>query len=566
MAKNALATDDFSINIVSDFLQSVVIVDDGADFAPALHRAPPATAEPEPQSAGKRTRFPKPRLKRPPKGETVSQNVLDAKRVVDGFAERGIVCSILRPEKGEDTSDRTQRVARRADILVLDWNFYGDNGETARQLLRGVLGDDARDNRRRLVAIYTAERDLDAIVRRVREELRSRNTGTIRVSGPYALDTGVARVVVLAKPESVVAKSAGSARKQVVAYENLPDVLIEQFSTFMYGLVSNVALKSIAALRSNTHPLLKRLARDLDAGYLWHRAVQMYPQDAEEHLVDLVSAELRAILDDCDVRQAAGLPAIRQWLEKLGETDFCARFGETQARSIDDVMMLLELGTASKTAEVAKVVQKFPKMRADKAHRKTDQIEAFAPTKAAAIHSNEAFAVLASHRTQYTKPQPHLTLGTIISSGTGKKRRYWLCLQPVCDTVRLPGAVRFPFLELHRADTGGFQFVLRASNRANVRLRIEVTPQNLTMLEFRPSTGNDCVISETRSGGFFFSRGKRRYRWEAELKREHAQQFAEKLGREFSRIGLVESEWLRLWGREPVPQSPREVLAQPAGE
>jgi Response receiver domain len=558
MTTKARVANDLAVEIVSDFLQSVVIVDDGADYNPSAYRGVAELGAPEAHEVIKSTRFPKPRLKAPVRVKTGNANVLDAKRVVDAFAERGIVCSILRPAEDEDPSGRTQKVTRRADILVLDWNFYRDNGEIARRLLRDVLGDDVRDNRRRLIAIYTAEPDLDDILRRVREVLLLPKGRMVRSGGPYTLDAGIARVVVLAKPESRIPIEKRRVRKQIVAYDDLAGVLIDQFSTFMYGLVSNVALKSVAALRSNTHQLLKKLGPELDAGYLWHRAVQMYPKDAEQQLVDLVSAELRAILDDCDVREAASSRAIRQWLEKLREPDFGKRFGEPQQRSIDDVMELLEFGSAAKSTHTEKVLLKFPKMKAKTAHRNRDEIAAFAASKVAAARSNEAFAVLASHRTQYSKPEPHLTLGTIISAGTGKKRRYWLCLQPVCDTVRLINALRFPFLELHAADSGGFQFVLQSRGRTTVRLRIEVTPQNLTMLEFHPTSGKDCVVADVRNRGFFFSRGKRRYRWEAELKREHAQRFAEKLANEFSRIGLVESEWLRLWGREPVPPSVAE--------
>ncbi|HEV7570645.1 MAG TPA: response regulator receiver domain [Thermoanaerobaculia bacterium] len=561
MRKKARVADDLAVEIVSHFLESVVIVDDEADYSPVLHRV---AAEVK-QEIVTPSRFPKSRLKIPDRSAG-GGNILDAKRVVDSFAERGIVCAILRPAEGEDPSERTQQVARRADILVLDWNFHADNGDTARKLLRGVLGGDVSANRRRLIAIYTAERNLREIVNSIREVLLQTKSRSVRSRGHFALDSADARVVVLAKPESQV--QGPRARKQIVSYEDLADVLIHEFSAFMYGLVSNVALKSVAALRSNTHQLLKQLGPELDAGYLWHRAVQLYPQDAEQQLVDLVSAELRAILDDADVREAASSRAMRQWLEKRGKSDFSKPFGETQHRSIDDVMDLLEFGSGAKTPQTDRVVAKFPKMnaKAGKAHKKSDEIAAFADTKEKAARSNEAFAVLASHRTQYSKPQPHLTLGTIISSGAGKKRRYWLCLQPVCDAVRLSSARTFPFLELNNAEGGGFQFVLQGRGRTSVRLRIDVKPQNLTMLEFHPKAGKDCVVADVRSSEFFFSRGKRRYRWEAELKREHAQRFAERLANEFSRIGLVESEWLRLWGGEKKPESKGEKAAQALGE
>ncbi len=44
----------------------------------------------------------------------------------------------------------------------------------------------------------------------------------------------------------------------------------------------------------------------------------------------------------------------------------------------------------------------------------------------------------------------------------------------------------------------------------------------------------------------FIDTSKNAYKWVAQLKPKHAQQAVEQFARELSRVGLTESEWLRL--------------------
>ena len=90
------------------------------------------------------------------------------------FAEKGLVCSVLVPGKGEDSVPKTVAAARRSDIVVLDWRIHGDNGEITTALIRAILRDDGTGERRlRMLAIYTAEPALDEIVSQLKAELRS---------------------------------------------------------------------------------------------------------------------------------------------------------------------------------------------------------------------------------------------------------------------------------------------------------------------------------------------------------------------------------------------------------
>ncbi len=530
--------------IAGEFLQSVVLVDDEAEFA-SWHSAEDDAVDPNAMNP-RRSR--KPALKPP----GPHANRLDARLVADGFAEKGIVCAILQPRRDEEeeVTARTLTVARRADVLVLDWDFYGDNGRDALELLLAVLQHDKRDHRSRLIAIYTAAPSLRAIAAQVHDKLRSvygRRAATRK--GAFRVDTAVGRVVVYAKPDTGMRVTMRESRRRVVAYERLPEIIVREFAEWTQGLVSNTALKAVAAVRTNTHQLLRKLSPELDPGYLWHRALQSDPADAEEHLVSIIASEFRSILDDTDVRSAAGLPAIREWLGRRPLDDYAPRFDAPSHRSAADLLDLLEFGTAGDTEESKRLIQRFSSLRADKAHKKS--IAAFATSAPAALRANEEFAALTSLRTQYRRPLPRLALGTIISRGRGANRRYWVCLQPRCDSVRIHGGVPFPMLPLEPALDAAFQVLLPGNGRRrSIRLALKAKPRRLEMIQFSALSPTGCVTADVGNRGFTFVDSKRNvYRWEGELKFEPAQRVAEILAREFSRVGLTESEWLRLWSK-----------------
>ena len=139
-------------------------------------------------------------------------NRLDAKRLVDGFASRGIVCSIIQanlPPSGdegevdgaEDDGEqpvtdtiggvvtRAVRAAASADIVVLDWNLTGSETGEGRAALKiisslvehdrepsaevGDIFDGEKGLRTRLIAIYTGEPDLVEKIAQVKTLLQS---------------------------------------------------------------------------------------------------------------------------------------------------------------------------------------------------------------------------------------------------------------------------------------------------------------------------------------------------------------------------------------------------------
>jgi hypothetical protein len=560
--------------VAKDFLQTVVVVDDqatlGIEIPSAASDALPARIEavavaPDESSTRTRVRRARPELVTPdsvPERTLTPEQALDAKTLVDGFAEHGIVCGVIRPLAGDDAVERTVKAARRADIVVLDWELNADHGGTTLEIIRRLIQDeiDAKSMaqpRLRLIAVYSGALRLDQIASRIRTNIKKTTAGVrVRKDGAFALISGMARIVVFSKPTTRFS-SGGRVLKgysdRVINTADLPDVLINEFAALTAGLVPNVALASMAALRRNTHRVLAQLQAELDPAYLWHRATQVRPADAEEHLVQLVAGELHAVLEDERVGEWANIDAIEQWIQQDGRTDFQKAFDEKAERTPTDIKELLTKGAAVGLGEVNQQIRdKFRKMCSDKGAHSKD-IAGFAKNAAAATHANEKFATLMSLRTRYENPTPRLELGTVVSKGRGKRRSYWLCVQPRCDSVRLKGEIPFPMIPVLPVNKGDknekFEILLPSSVGHHLRFRISKKPGEIRAPTFavNPPEGDVVLATKTRSGFAFIATNRDRYYWEAELKAEHAQRIAQQIANEFSRVGLNESEWLRLW-------------------
>ena len=533
------------------FLQAVVVVDDQAALGVQLKPPMPPLAQVK-ETVGRKGKLVPPAVSGLASEE---HHELNAKEVVDQFAKLGLVCAVLKPEQGENPELPTVAAARRADIVILDWYLNGIAGDTALDLIDAILRSDAGAQdlgRLRLIVIYTGEAALYDIVEAVRGRISAHYPeAKTRKLDPFTLTRGPVRVSVLAKSGARIPSKNIKLSERRVATTELPHRVITEFSSMNAGIVPNVALESVAALRSNTHKLLARLHAGLDCAYLWHRMMQPFPADAEEHLIELVAEEVRAIFEDSPASTAANLEAITKWLKyHKVKSDYDADFGVTTHVTTADVDRLLTLGATDST-----VKSRFPSL---KKMPKGPAVKAFAASTVAGENANMEFAALTTLKTQYMKPPPQLTLGTLLARGAGKRRRHYVCMQPRCDSVRLTGKADFPLLPLV-AVSGSDDFNLivptyakGSSGRpsAYLRLKIDMRPTKLVMVPFPVTAGRDCVIAESQGRQFRFNATPgHHYKWVGQLKSQHAQRLAEELGTEFSRVGLTEAEWLRKWSR-----------------
>jgi len=139
-----------------------------------------------------------------------------------------------------------------------------------------------------------------------------------------------------------------------------------------------------------------------------------------------------------------------------------------------------------------------------------------------------------------------LELGVVVESP--EDGRWCLCVLPLCDSVRLQSVVRVPFLPYESAVEPPFDLVLETGIPPEPRrARLLTKPHDLIHAAFAPDATAASILAEQSEEGHQFEDSEgRSWRLVCRLKFAHAQRIAQHLGAEFSRVGVNESEWLRL--------------------
>lgn len=534
--------------IATDFLQTCVVVDDrGLDRVGTIEptRVTPSPGADEP-AADVQGEFPEAvRLDlADPVESTDKAHRLDAKGLIDAFAEKGLVCGVIDPDLSDDEDlviTRSFEAARSSDLLVLDWFILEQHGDISLEILDRVLEEAAGETRRRLrlIAIYTGEPGLDPIVERVAARLdKHYRDCDLNRTMPYTVTKGPVRVVVLAKPDARVADV-----DRRVEFADLPARLIGEFARFAQGIVRAVGLASLAALRRDTHRLLQVLHPDLDPGYLADRARLPRPADAEHQLLEIVVGEVRSILEDNEVTAIAELPALEAWAVEAVANGVVGKAVHNQGLTADQIILLLRDGLATE-ANVGAAKDAGVGLKGHPAGQKQAS-RAFCDSPQQALEADARYANRVLGRSQYGSPRRQLDLGTIV---LGPGSEYLLCVQPQCDATGLTAATAFPFLPLAQAQAGeSADFVVTPMGGAEVRLRLKARPSDLRLITFKPDAGDHRIFAAVEEARHVFDAGDGcKLEWVSQLRPSFAQRAAHQLGSQFSRVAVDDPESLRL--------------------
>ena len=533
--------------VVESFLQTVVVLDDLAEMprtngGPAGEAASRGIVRPDyPQS----TAPPDPVENRDPRGVP-----LDARSVIDGFAEIGSVCAVLKANPDEGFRERTVKAARRADIVILDWRIHDSTGEEALGVLREIVQDDGGSGRLRLIAIYTGEPNLRTIYERVRDAIGEFYQGEeLREADVLRMSRGPLHVVVLAKPGATTA-AVPEFENQEVAEGELAERLASEFAEMTGGLIRNAAIAGIAGIRDNAHRILAKFEPSLDPAYLGHRLLLHHPPEAADHIEDALSSEVASVLGDHRPGRWADGDAIESWLAHRDSEG--VRLSEPlgfpgNESAVTGWSSLLDRGFEAPGTPEPGFVSKSALRR--------QATEPFTDDADAARRSNLRFAALLTLKTHYPGRPPRLSIGSVLHTREGAQDRYFLCLQPKCDSVRLRDSSGFPFIPLvpltdagNVSDGLSLRLVVERETDQWEHFGIEAKPSELTVRFFRPGDDppGEVVVEEDSEGRFFFEgTDERRYRWIAQMKDEHALGVAGEVAAALARPGPNDAEWLR---------------------
>ena len=502
---------------ISEYFRTALVIDDRVvdDYSPLEALRPDETEahSGEPQSG----------LVPPPADD---ETPVHASALVSAFIRAGMVCGVLQPDENEsDLVALACRGAQIADLLILDWLLFGDDTKTI-EMISAVA--EANKGRLTVVVIFTGAPDLSDVVERLTE-------GTaLEQADDFVLQCDDTVVLVFGKPGITL---VGGNDQRTAAYPDLPARIRDDLETFFGGLMPQFVFRGVNAVRDSTPTILASFGSDLDAGALVHRALLPQADDAGPQFIRLLAGDLEQALHDAGVGAVWGIDSAAESLARATSGGDPSKLSKRlrgpnkvpqEVKDLDDESLAREAiasglaGVRLKDSAISKAVN--------------DVTAAFED----GVASSEALAVMMSS-SDFGQQPPRLELGVVLRDDSGK---YWLCIQPLCDSVRVKCRRAFPMLGLVPDDRRPAAMI-RSPENTLIGIRFDTAPYKLAMPEFK-RTSADAVFAHGQTPEWRFTDvDDVEYLAVTRLRPELAAQAVQGLTSAASRPGFDASEWLR---------------------
>ena len=457
--------------------------------------------------------------------ETPSESTpLNWNSVVSAFLDEEVVCSVLRPDREDDIQDIAIRGSRIADLLILDWDLFGDDGEATKRAIIRIVGTNPR--RLRVIVVYTEMR-FDSVVDALVNEC-----GMTKESD-FVFRKEATIVLVFGK-SSIRPMEGEEEGNRIASYSELPTMIREDLEDHFGGLVPELAFSGINVIRESAPRVLATFGASLDAPLLAHRALLPEVSDAGPQFIRLLTGEFEAALMESSLTDLLDGDSISERLEQSDIVKAPQTLPEEfKNNSVEEALALgfTKLGLS--------------KNRPDKLLGPL--VDAFGVGR----EPHEKLAFLMSS-TPFGDIPPRLEAGVVLENG-GK---YWLCVQPLCDSVRISGPRKFPLLplEVNADETGspkrGSEAMIRVADGTALPVSFSTKPYELLVTEFEPSGNEQPVLAQPEDNDWYFeATNQTRYLAICRLRSEFTQQAVQQFTSGVARAGVDSSEWLRRSGR-----------------
>jgi len=336
---------------------------------------------------------------------------------------------------------------------------------------------------------------------------------------------------------------------KIVAYSDLPERIIDIFSSTHEGILPCLALSAISTLRNKSGLILNRFNQKMDVGFMVQRALCSNPQDASTLLYEAISTSVDAVLQYADIeRQFEDTDFISSWISSQNYQKVNVSDKDKNNWLIDDLKRLEWL----KNGVTKNIGIKY---NDDKTLLKNVNC-IFTPRNKKNNNNNEEFAILSHHKSKFMGTQKRITLslGSVVRKIEEKEKdcKYYLCIQQKCDSLRLTENRRFLFLPLKEKscppNDARFDLVCFVEGTYKYFEILQNKCFHLCTFEFQPSSGKQEVLAvdEGNSTYFFTDASGKKYLWVFELKELYAQAILNNYASKISRVGINQSEWLRI--------------------
>lgn len=471
---------------------------------------------------------------------------LDTHALVDAFFEKNILCTVL--ARKELPLDKMEALLR-SDILVLDW-MLDDKGEKTAHFIGSCASQ--TPHALHMICIYTSENDINSIKDKLKTEsssLQEIKEGIYTINSTYII---------------VVRKSAETNQEKREADEkSLPQLLFNEFAPLVGGLLRNAVFHSIDAIRHNTHALLDRFHPDIDPAFITHRVYSNPCEDTEHHIVSLICSEIYSILTQEKIHKHLDAQNIKDWIfvhsvkninnwkflqdvikktkEYLGDLELLEVFSIIQEQTFS----IIESGITIVNEAEVKVKEKVKVKEYYGEILKYSLLTSFWGSQDAA-RADAMLSMLMSHEYRYSSVDPVLKSGTVLKSENEKK--YFLCIQPPCDCVRIEREGRY-FIFAYVSDRKNrdkFDFSFIDLNGKINYFAKKNKIYNASLIKFQPETERTFISATDESGTWKFTDADgNKYEFLFQLNELHALRAIQECSNDLSRIGLMESDWQR---------------------
>lgn len=486
----------------------------------------------------------------------VHNNEFDAKAVSDAFLKKGKICAIYAP-LNEDDLQKSIVSLLKADVVVLDWNLNLANttdynpeeddesenrGYYTKKLIAKLIKN-ASSEKVKLIVVYTGETDLNEITeqiyRHIKKDIALNNKGNCFISSK---ENNI-RILIRAKETSKF-NHIPKLKSKIVKYDKLPDFIIKEFSKITFGLLTNYALSAITAIRDNTSNILGIFSKDIDPAFLGHYVSIPDSNNAVSMLSEIFGSAIADLIDSSDLKIQTWIDA---WLTQNVNKSFTTKIGKNELTLSKE--LLKNIVKSSETKFKNKLQACFPtkKINGDEDYLKKDAIKLF---KTKLKKPNYKLAKLVQHSNLFSPPnRPRLTTGTIVKyEKTPKHWNFLLCIQQSCDSVRISPKEKRTFLFLPLTQDTKGEAVITEENK---HLIVDNRSYSLESHKFSPTNNNETLIiaKKIKNKYVFQDSDKKQFIWVAELKKLFAQHIVSAYASQLSRVGIDNSEWIRLMGK-----------------
>lgn len=515
--------------------------------------------------------------------EDIKAHNLNIREISDAFAEQEIACAFVLPfDKDRDDTKIFRRIMAAsipADIVVIDWYLRDKNPALTKRVLAAIAEKDAAEKGRlRLICVYTGQPDTEVVTMDSVAALLAGGLKSDKVDEAAGCAYGKHHCLLVLN-------------KQDVHGADLPIKILEALTELSDGILPAFALAAVAAVRRNVHHIITRFSSDLDAAYVANRLITDPPAEVAELLRELFISECDTalgleqvadhFLSDDQIKnwfvsreQPITAPNFQVTIEKVTAGGKTVAEGRTINIDTKFLHTLLTEGITDGSINTEHGLVNFPESLRGKVsaslHKKEDNPDGERRFARFAALKREAFG-----NTKLTSDEnwtPSLTLGTLLSqkielpaNGEGGEvktiTKYYYCLTPSCDTIRIKGSERnFLLLELEEGKGNANLIVLEKEGRQK-KLFINPKPIRIQTFNFKGNeeTGRVQATMVEEAGlsnpmFVFNTTGEPsiKFLWLGEVRRNRANRDMAELNRNWLRLGIKDSEYLRLAGKGDV--------------